>query len=182
MKLNFKSVLSMVAVAATFFVAAPQAQAATLTLGDPAPAGLVYSGNAFTPNGASCPVPGICWKLNPNPPSQPAEFFAVTATTGTFDLYSFFLGINGNSQVGVNVVAETSGGVILDQDYFTQGTVSYAPALEDLIKVTFTKLGQGTTEIGGVMIGAPAVPVPAAGFLLIGGLGGLMAFKRRKLA
>ncbi len=68
---------------------------------------------------------------------------------------------------------------------FFGGSINIAPGASEVLSITFGKVldtgeqGQGKANID-FAVEASVVPLPAAGFLLIGAIGGLAALRRRK--
>lgn len=150
-----------------------------------APAGLSYSGSYSLPSDSNCPTSApSCVKLAANGNGT----FKITADAGyTFDLTSFAFSFDGKGGNGLTVgyVAGTSGQfTVLEADY-AQHTVhvyDLSPLpLSNLTMLSFTDVKGGTSLIGDIEItNVAAVPLPAAGLLLLGGLGGLGLLKRRR--
>ena len=107
---------------------------------------------------------------------------------GTFSLTSFWYQLLGKGTPNTLLVTTNLGGlltfvasVVGNNDGGHYVDVSALFAFQNITSLTFSTAGGGNVRIDD--IGMPAaVPLPAGGFLLIGGLGALAALRRRKQA
>jgi hypothetical protein len=147
----------------------------------------IVNGNCDSASGAPCLA------LNDN------ETSTVTANDGSaFSLTSFWFQLLGRGTDNTLTVT-SSGGGSLSLDAATYGRndggqvfdlttlADYATAWSDILSVTFSKTGGGNVRIDDIGLegggGAIApVPVPAAGLLMLGALGGLAMMRRRRRA
>ena len=149
-----------------------------------APMGLSYSGGFQTVNDSLCPNNGTCVKLNNN------EAFTITAEPNyTFDVSSFDFGFNGNGKANTLSVSVDGGAPIsLTEVVYPKHnnfTYDFSPDLSGIMSLSFTHSGGGTVVLGNIdatVNTVSSVPLPAAGVLLLGAVGGIGAFKRRRKA
>jgi hypothetical protein len=168
--MNIKRIL----ISAAFFAStALGAQAATISLG----------ANDFTYTGGSiqsgnCPIAAPCIKLNKT------DELTITYSGGPFSITGFSYTLQGNPSsfelVGGMSQLYTSTAWSNPSTQIYTAVVNTPEFSQFKIKPT----GTGTFRIGGFTGAAPmpmsAVPLPAAGMLLLTALGGFAAFGRRK--
>ena len=157
--------------AAGLAVAGFAAQASTvLNVGSlPSNIEVTFTGNVSTPSDSSCsnsPAPEpTCFKLNiGGGPSSTGATVTITATSGTFDLYPFWAGYNG--QPAELYFAAFAGATLVFDDTYTAGNAvvefddagTILPKLTGLTSIYFDNLGAGTVEISAIIFdNAPAV-------------------------
>jgi hypothetical protein len=112
------------------------------------------------------------------------ESVSLTFTGGAFNLSNFFFNTNGRGS-GVIVSLTLNGAGELFS--FNQGGQPFTLAalmapFTNVTEVFFRHADNGTVRIDNIGAVPAAVPIPAAGGLLLLGLGGLAAMRRRKAA
>lgn len=138
-------------------------------------------------------VGGTCLQFNP---TQTTLMTLVGG--GTFNLSALSFVLDGNPSIlGVfNWTFGTPGQVIVsiavgndaygtEVEKNTWYDLDFEGAADGVTSILFDNRGGGNVRIGGIVAApttTPTVPVPAAGFLLIGALGGLAALRLRRKA
>lgn len=135
----------------------------------------------------NCPFSDpACLKLNSGNGGGFSQTIMTRLGGGVFDLTGFSFEFSGNARVNTLIVSALGygnltltvgvGGILKNTSYSLMNLL-----FADVAAVTFSSTSGGTVRIDNIVATA-AVPVPAAGFLLLAGLGGLAALRRRKLA
>ena len=137
----------------------------------------IVSGNCDSVSGRPCGA------LNNNETSTLTQVGG-----GTFSLSSFWYQLLGKGNpntltvtsdlgglltLAANVVGFSDGGHVVD--------LTGLALFQNVTSLTFSKTGGGNVRIDD-LVSPSAVPLPAGGLLLLGGLGALAAFRRRKQA
>lgn len=194
---NFKTLAAAAVSAAAFLGAGSFASAATV---GPAELGLdsgfILSGEYSEVNDSGCPSDGgknvskPCVKLNN---TQSGLTLSYTGSLA-FDLFSFWYKFEGKSSsdnalqvsyilddLTVGVLSLFTEAINCSQSGPNDGMCQAVVNLTGLKSVTFTDMNGGTTLVDTFDAAKVSdVPVPAAGFLLMGALGGLAALRRRR--
>lgn len=157
---------------------ASMATAATVTVdfdsGSSAGSTYVEDGFTFTSNigtaGTSNDCGSACLQFGNN------EIITVTYSGGTFSVLGFDFRVPGNpGDLSANgtFVPENAG--ITGNDMSTE---TFTTEFLNLTSFTFQNVNNGSGRVDNIVFDVAAVPVPAAGFLMLGGLGAL-ALRRR---
>jgi hypothetical protein len=116
-------------------------------------------------------------------PSTEIEIGQIYDGSGAFSVYL----ASDLSQVTTALEQQTSYWIIINDDYF-DGVAAFtwnaSDGANNRVDCVFISDGGdniGISDVGGCATSTPEVPLPAAGWLLVGGLGGL-AFMRRRTA
>jgi len=131
--------------------------------------------NGGTSLANNCPTgPGgantSCLHLNNN------EIVTVTYSGGAFDLEGFLFNAPGNGGdmlANGQAITETQNGNALSP-------TNYPTPFENIFSFTFQNGANGSGRVDNIVFGVATVPVPAAGLLMLSGLGALMMRRRRK--
>ncbi len=150
------------------------------------PTGLSVTTAAGENDSANCPVERPCFSLNQGAKNT----LVISADAGyTFSLSGFAYDMTGGNANSAKLyfTAYTGATPVFSQFWTgdSSSPIAFSPVLSGLTSIKFFHEGQGvTTRLGGITVDvtAPPVPLPAAGFLLLGGFGALAAVKRRKKA
>jgi hypothetical protein len=177
-----KRLLAYTAVA-VLGLGASAASAATLNVNfEGSPSGGVYTENGFTFTSnqgtvslATCPPTGGCLQINNN------EIITVTYVNGAFDVVSFSFRSPGNggdltisgSNGTSKTISENLGGNDLD-------FVSVDGLFDGVVSFSWQNLENGSGRVDNIAF--EVIPLPAAGWLLLAGVGGLVAMRRKKAA
>lgn len=106
---------------------------------------------------------------------------------GTFSLSSFWYQLLGNGNPNTLTVMSNLGGLLTfasDVVGFNDGghvvDLTGLALFQNVTSLTFSTIGGGNVRLDD-LVSPSAVPLPAGGLLLLGGLGALTALRRRKL-
>jgi hypothetical protein len=138
-------------------------------------------------SGGNCPFSNpACMKLNSGRGGGFSQTIMTRVGGGVFDLMGFSFEFSGNANVNTLIVSALGygdltltvgvGGILKNTSYSMMNLL-----FADVEAVTFRSTSGGTVRIDNISVAIAAVPIPAAGFLLLAGLGGLAAMRRRKV-
>ena len=133
---------------------------------------------------------GTCLAFNTN---ETTTMTTYDPAGGIFNLNSLSFVLVGNTaELSVFNTSITATGVLIISfdvgDAFGAATINnntaytydFNGSADGVTSILFDNTGRGNVRIGSIDADLAAIPVPAAGFLLVGALGGLAALRRRR--
>lgn len=182
--LSIKTVLAASAISAFAILGAPQTQAATLDFDSPVPSPLILDPDSPGIVGGNC-LAGKCLGVN----TQGAA--TLTVETGyTFSITSFWFQLLGN--MDDLLVTTDKGSVLLTeavydhndggQTYIASDSIFKDITLLSFIMQTGGRGQAGNGRVDDIVYDVAPIPLPASAVLLLAGLGGLAAVRRKKKA
>ncbi len=133
-----------------------------------------------------------CLALNPAKGQSAADFVVMTLdaiTPTAFNLSSVWLYLTGTKSNLVVTGYDAMGAILNSATYSspafphnTGGTLNFAGLFDNVFSISFTNTGRGNVRVDDINASAvaAAVPLPAAGGLLIAAMAGLGLFARRR--
>lgn len=182
--LGIKTVLAAYAVSAFAILGAPETHAATLDFDSPVPAPLILDPDSPGIVGGPC-ADGQCLGVN----TQGAA--SLTVETGyTFSISSFWFQLLGN--MDDLLVTTNKGSVLLTEAVYGhnnggQTFIASDGIFKDITLLSFIMQTGGQGQAGNgrvddIEVDVAPIPLPASAVLLLAGLGGLAAVRRKKKA
>jgi hypothetical protein len=174
------SLLAAAAVPAFVLLGAASAHAATVTLdfNEPVPAPLQLNPDSPGIVSGNC-LDDPCLGVNSQDPAT------LTTDTGTFSVSSFWFQLLG---APTDLMVTTSAGMttLMAADYgFNNGgqfiDVSSNALFQNITSLSFLT-NIGNARIDNLVLDVQPIPLPASAVLLLAGIGGIAAFRRKKLA
>jgi hypothetical protein len=178
---NLKTVLAASALSVFALSLASATQAATVTLGFDEPVPEPLSLDADSPGivGGNC-LDAPCLGVNSEDPATLS-----TADGSTFSVSSFWFELLGEPTD--LIVTTSSGEVTLDADTYGHNDggqfydVAGNPLFQNITSLSFLT-SFGNARVDDVVLSVNAVPLPGSALLLLGGILGLAAARRRRMA
>ncbi len=139
------------------------------------------SGNVSTPRG--CVYEGVnseCMLLQNSRSGKIVKMYREDG--GAFDLLSFLYDGRDGQGPALYVSTETTGGTLFSEDNVANDMISSGPLdqFKNVTMIFFRDADNGSARVDSIH--AVAVPLPAAGFLMLVGLGALGVMRRRQRA
>ncbi|MES2434928.1 MAG: VPLPA-CTERM sorting domain-containing protein [Pseudomonadota bacterium] len=134
-----------------------------------------------------------CLALNPEHGNSAADFVIMTLdaiTPTAFNVTSVWLYLTGTQSNLVVTGYDAMGAILNTATYTSPGfphntgdTLNFAGLFDNVFSISFTNTGKGNVRVDDInasAVAAAAVPLPAAGGLLIAAMAGLGMFGRRR--